>query len=93
EFAIVLPETPALEALRVAARLLDTVRSGRTHPPITVSLGVSTWRGPGDQSDSIVHRADAALYEAKRGGRNRVRVAPVPAPLSGRNVRSLSSAR
>ena len=39
--------------------------------PVTISLGVALQR-PGDTPATLLERADKALYEAKRGGRNRV---------------------
>jgi diguanylate cyclase (GGDEF)-like protein len=38
---------------------------------ITVSQGITSYE-PGDDSTSLIHRADTALYTAKRSGRNRV---------------------
>ena len=38
----------------------------------TVSVGVAVFRGEGDSHEAALRRADAALYEAKRAGRNRV---------------------
>lgn len=55
--------------------------SGEHTLPITVSIGV-TWR---DDNDSrilqLLHRADAALYRAKKGGRNRVEMADPAEPV------------
>jgi diguanylate cyclase len=44
---------------------------------ITVSLGVAT-HCPGEALEAFMRRADEALYESKRGGRNRVTVAEPP---------------
>jgi PleD family two-component response regulator len=45
---------------------------------VTCSVGLAEWR-PGDSIETLLRRADAALYEAKRTGRNRVIVAEDPA--------------
>ena len=50
--------------------------------PITASLGVAT-AAPGELNPTtLVAQADAALYDAKRLGRNRVAVAPAPTSIS-----------
>jgi predicted signal transduction protein with EAL and GGDEF domain len=46
---------------------------------ITCSIGVAEWEA-GDTVDSLLRRADVALYEAKRSGRNRVVAADTFAP-------------
>jgi len=79
EFAAMLPETGRDEALAVAERLRETV--ARTpyekkglQVPFTVSGGVS-FLGPEDATvEEALKRADMALYEAKRSGRNRIRL-------------------
>jgi GGDEF domain-containing protein len=52
----------------------------RGHPEvierITLSIGVAAWHA-GESSNRWYARADAALYEAKRGGRNRISIAPM----------------
>jgi two-component system cell cycle response regulator len=40
--------------------------------PVTVSIGVGRRHGDGDSPAKLLQRADAALYNAKRAGRNRV---------------------
>jgi diguanylate cyclase (GGDEF)-like protein len=70
EFAVLLPETDAEHARRVAEILRERVAAAA---PVTVSVGVSTIVP--DLSGApfvLVSDADAALYEAKRSGRNRV---------------------
>jgi PleD family two-component response regulator len=54
--------------LRLAARPFDT---GRDRITLTWSIGVGEGR-PGETVDQILARADAGLYSAKLGGRNRV---------------------
>ena len=44
--------------------------------PITISIGLAACRPSDTALSDVLARADAALYEAKRGGRNRVAVAP-----------------
>ena len=73
EFVVICHETSAEQAVQQAERLLQQVR---THAfphqgPLTVSAGVATVRA-GDSVDSLLARADEALYRAKRGGRDRV---------------------
>lgn len=74
EFLVVLPGTPVEGARIVAERLRANVAllevSG-VDRQLSVSAGVACLRAEDDQA-KIVERADAALYEAKRGGRNRV---------------------
>jgi len=78
EFLIVLPDTPASAALRVVERLRATTEQSsipweRDPIMITASFGVASRRAPFQEPlDSIIAAADQALYEAKRGGRNRV---------------------
>lgn len=76
EFLIVLPLTNLLIALEVAERLRLAVEAeplSTTPPlPVTVSIGVATYTA-GQTTDRLMAAADAALYLAKRGGRNRVR--------------------
>ncbi len=88
EFAVLLPEADLETALAVAARLraaLDrSLQSapGRVRIPYTVSIGVAML-AEGDTLTTLMARADAALYAAKAGGRNRVVSAPPPAEPGG----------
>lgn len=79
EFVIVLPQTDLAKATRLADEfreqiaLIDTSSwlDGRR---ITVSIGVATADAASETTTTMLKRADAALYAAKRGGRNCVRV-------------------
>lgn len=80
EFAIVLPHT-ALKAARAIAEDIRVVVAGQrivrktsrqTLGSVTLSVGVAQYR-PGESDEDLIARADAALYAAKRGGRNCVR--------------------
>ena len=72
EFMLLLPETPLEEALAVAERIRLTVDQSTTAPHVTVSIGVTTTRHDNDTLDTLLARADKALYRAKAQGRNRV---------------------
>ena len=77
EFSVFLPDTTLQGALQVAENLRTAVAQCRpvtasTPLDITASIGVAS-RAPGVQTiQSIQQRADAAMYEAKKAGRNRV---------------------
>lgn len=73
EFVALLPETPLTEARVVAERLRAMIEAkAEDLPPYTVSIGISVSRLDDTGFDEIIMRADAALYQAKRAGRNRV---------------------
>jgi diguanylate cyclase (GGDEF)-like protein len=75
EFAVLLPGAGATGAQRAAERIVEDIRGGRwPHRAVTASVGATTVRD-GDDANRVVERADAALYDAKRGGRDRARVA------------------
>lgn len=74
EFVAVLPGTHAADAASVAERLRCAI-AGET-PDLSISVGVATSRGRKIEAEALLDEADAALYRAKRGGRNRVEVAP-----------------
>jgi diguanylate cyclase len=78
EFAVILPRTDAKAALNVAENIRQSLARepfllDLTPPltPITVSIGVACYE-PGDPLAEWVGRTDAALYQAKSGGRDRV---------------------
>ncbi|MBV8754751.1 MAG: GGDEF domain-containing protein [Hyphomicrobiales bacterium] len=79
EFAVVLPRTPLDRAGAVAEKIRAAVMAkplmkrstGEQLGRVTISIGLATLR-PQDTAQSFIGRADAALYAAKRQGRNRV---------------------
>ena len=76
EFAIALPETPVDRAQTLATRLTEGCRSLVVRTPAgdvswSCSIGVTGLRPNDETVDAVLRRADAALYEAKRAGRNR----------------------
>lgn len=73
EFALVLPGTTRESALVIAERLRRGVqRAAWPNRPVTISIGVALAQPQGETSGSIAERADIALYQSKRDGRNRV---------------------
>jgi diguanylate cyclase (GGDEF)-like protein/putative nucleotidyltransferase with HDIG domain len=76
EFAIILPGTRLNDAYKAAERIRNTIEA-KASPgtmPVTASLGISTWPIDGMTKEDVIGRADAALYQAKQNGRNRVLV-------------------
>ncbi|MDY6934154.1 MAG: diguanylate cyclase [Spirochaetota bacterium] len=83
EFLILLPQTKSSSAVKIAKRIRSVIKNkpfkimgeGIT---VTASFGVSVLKPDGrskdDQIDDLVKRTDIALYEAKKGGKNRVAV-------------------
>jgi diguanylate cyclase (GGDEF)-like protein len=76
EFILLLPHTDGQEALLFAERLREMVQALQIAPlpSLTVSIGVAEYR-ENDSMETLLERADQALYRAKEEGRNRVRVA------------------
>jgi diguanylate cyclase (GGDEF)-like protein/PAS domain S-box-containing protein len=77
EFAVCMPSVTLRDARALAERLrcavADTPMETALGPvPVTVSIGVAAYKG-GDSVLNLMDRADAAMYAAKRGGRDRVR--------------------
>ncbi len=79
EFLVVMPGCDAEGARAACERARAAVAAtpfdlGDRKVPVTVSVGVAGWEGARDLGE-LVDRADAALYRAKRGGRDRVELA------------------
>jgi two-component system cell cycle response regulator len=97
EFVVVLPETPLPVALVVAERMRSVIAEkpievGEQHVAITISIGVAMTRDAQETPESLLRRADEALYAAKHGGRNCIRIAdgdaasPIPVLSEGARV-------
>lgn len=78
EFVIVLPATEVRVAERIGERLRKAIASKRFNVgsggglAVTISAGIAMLNAAGDKVEDILKRADQALYQAKREGRNRI---------------------
>ncbi|MDB5602733.1 MAG: two-component response regulator [Xanthobacteraceae bacterium] len=79
EFVVVMPETDLAVATMVAERLRRRIAAepfpidrGTRAIEVTISIGIAALGGEGDTAADVLKRADQALYQAKRDGRNRV---------------------
>jgi diguanylate cyclase (GGDEF)-like protein len=77
EFVLLAPDTRVEEAWHLAERIRGFVAAAAGYPHITVSVGVASAgaTAPVADAEDLVRAADAALYEAKRLGRNCIVVA------------------
>ena len=81
EFALLLTQTPLAEAILVAERMRLSIEKLRVEMPdghqipFTCSLGVAQFRPEDQDLNTLMRRADQALYKAKERGRNRVEAA------------------
>jgi diguanylate cyclase (GGDEF)-like protein len=85
EFLLAMPNVGKRDAFEASERLRELIE---THPfprqesqpgrNLTVSGGVATWPNDADDLEKLIACADAALYQAKRGGRNQVCAYSVP---------------
>jgi diguanylate cyclase (GGDEF)-like protein/putative nucleotidyltransferase with HDIG domain len=72
EFAVLIPRLTAQEARPIAEGLRAAVARTPFALPLRVSIGLASWPADATDRDSLLERADAALYAAKRGGKDRV---------------------
>jgi diguanylate cyclase (GGDEF)-like protein len=83
EFSVLLLESSLHRGIEVAERLRQQVEKSplqldNTTVSYTVSIGVTTVCASDDSLDAVMRRADAALYRAKRNGRNQVEFEKAP---------------
>jgi two-component system cell cycle response regulator len=79
EFVVAMPDTDLAFATNIAERLrqsIETTPVRISRAPgqlkITISIGIAKCEGEADSAEQLLHRADQALYRAKRTGRNKV---------------------
>jgi two-component system cell cycle response regulator len=79
EFVVAMPDTDMSFAYSIAERLRQSIETtpikisrAPSQLNITISIGIAKAEGAGDTAEKLLHRADQALYRAKRSGRNRV---------------------
>lgn len=72
EFVMLVPDADKDAAFGLAERLREELAGIELDnlPPITVSLGIATFPTDGTEVEDLIRKADAAMYEAKRAGRN-----------------------
>jgi len=78
EFTVLLPGSPRDESVRVAERIrrrLGELRTETADALTTGSFGLATWPEDGETAEALIAAADAALYEAKHLGRDRIALA------------------
>lgn len=86
EFVILMPETDPQSAYNAANRIREIIESTKFKIndtdtiSKTISIGVANLYPDGDSAESLLKRADEALYDAKHSGRNQVKVSNINAP-------------
>lgn len=80
EFLIVVPRCSPSQAEAYGENILKVIRSeamktAKGDLSVTASMGLAIWRGSFEHSDALIKRADKALYQSKRNGRNRCSLA------------------
>jgi diguanylate cyclase (GGDEF)-like protein len=87
EFAVALPETSLSGAAELAERVRSRIESesvpgvdGQAPLKVTASIGAASMPASAENARDLIAAADAALYEAKGAGKNRVVTAPAKSP-------------
>jgi diguanylate cyclase (GGDEF)-like protein len=80
EFCLMMPSTTATEAAKIAETIRGKVQMHEFNYegqriPVTTSLGVAELKTEMETATDLIKASDKALYESKKGGRNRVTVA------------------
>ena len=79
EFVILLSNAPSEQIVRLGDTLRDqfqriAIQTFPTAEPVTLSIGATLFNKPPASLAALIEQGDAALYESKRGGRNRLRL-------------------
>jgi diguanylate cyclase (GGDEF)-like protein len=87
EFVVLLPETAAAGAEKMAIRVRERVeaavlRTRDEHISSTVSIGIASYPEHASGLEALIEQADKALYTSKTLGKNRVTVAPTAASVA-----------
>ncbi len=90
EFMVLLPDERAWGALEFARRLQEEARRHRTEPTVTCGIAESV---AFETADTLLHRADLALYDAKRSGRQIVLYADGLAPKPATRAEEVATRR
>lgn len=88
ELLVLLSDADLLSARENAERIRQAIKSltltfrGRALDPVTISFGIATFPAQAQEGQALISAADAAMYEAKRAGRDRIEVASVPTTMA-----------
>jgi diguanylate cyclase (GGDEF)-like protein len=81
EFAVILPETMEVEALKVGERIVLTIRDyefnlieGKTPERLSVTVGLASFPKDAEGAEQLVENSDQALYKGKNSGKDQVRI-------------------
>ncbi len=82
EFLVIMPQATAETMAAIGEKMRQAIAAapvdmgaGQAPVAVTLSVGIAAFHAEKDTAESLIARADAALYNAKRGGRNRVNTA------------------